>query len=38
MSKLRVAIVAPSLRMLGGQAVHSQQLIDGWAKDAEVQA
>jgi glycosyltransferase involved in cell wall biosynthesis len=38
MSKLRVAIVAPSLRILGGQAVHSQRLIDGWAKDPEVQA
>jgi L-malate glycosyltransferase len=38
MRKLRVAIVAPSLRLLGGQAVHSQRLIDGWSKDGEVEA
>jgi len=36
MPTLRVAIVAPSLRLLGGQAVHSQRLIGDWSRDGEV--
>ena len=35
---LRVAIVAASLRILGGQAVQAQRLIDGWKGDRDVQA
>ena len=35
---LRVAIVAASLRILGGQAVQAQRLIDGWKGDPDVQA
>ena len=35
---LRVAIVVASLRILGGQAVQAQRMIDGWAGDADVQA
>ena len=35
---LRVAIVAASLRILGGQAVQAQRLLDGWRHDADVEA
>ena len=35
---LRVAIVAPSLAILGGQSVQAMQLAQGWANDPEVQA
>jgi glycosyltransferase involved in cell wall biosynthesis len=35
---IRVAIVAPSLRILGGQAVQAQRLLDGWRNDAAVTA
>src|SRR5687767_4765580 len=35
---LRVAIVAASLRILGGQAVQAQRLLDGWSSDADVHA
>jgi hypothetical protein len=35
---LRVAIVAPSLRILGGQAVQARRLLDAWAPDPEVEA
>src|SRR6185436_8619472 len=38
MRKLRVAIVAPSLRILGGQAVQAQRLLDAWSNDPEVDA
>jgi len=38
MRKLRVAIVAPSLRILGGQAVQAQRLLDAWANDPEIDA
>jgi glycosyltransferase involved in cell wall biosynthesis len=38
MRKLRVAIVAPSLRILGGQAVQAQRLIDAWMNDPDVDA
>ncbi len=37
-ARLRVAIVAASLRILGGQAVQAQRLLEGWNDDAEVQA
>jgi glycosyltransferase involved in cell wall biosynthesis len=37
-SPLRVAIVAASLRILGGQAVQAQRLLDGWAADPDVHA
>jgi len=36
--RLRVAIVAPSLGILGGQAVQARRLLDGWAGDPEVEA
>jgi glycosyltransferase involved in cell wall biosynthesis len=36
--KLRVAIVAPSLRILGGQAVQADQLLRGWQNDPDVDA
>jgi glycosyltransferase involved in cell wall biosynthesis len=35
---LRVAIVAPTLGILGGQAVQARRLLDGWAGDGEVRA
>ena len=35
---LRVAIVAPSLRILGGQAVQAERLLRGWAGDRDVVA
>ena len=35
---LRIAIVAASLRILGGQAVQAQRLIDGWQGDPAVHA
>jgi len=38
MSRLRVAIVAPSLRILGGQAVAADQLLQEWRDDAAVEA
>lgn len=36
--RIRVAIVAPSLGILGGQAVQAQRLLDGWKDDPEVEA
>jgi len=36
--RLRVAIVAPSLDILGGQAVQARRLLDGWRGDPEVEA
>jgi L-malate glycosyltransferase len=36
MRKLRVALVAPSLDILGGQAVQADRLLRAWAGDAEV--
>jgi L-malate glycosyltransferase len=38
MKRLRVAIVAPSLDILGGQAVQAQRLLDGWRGDPDVDA
>jgi glycosyltransferase involved in cell wall biosynthesis len=35
---LRVAIVVASLRILGGQAVQAQRLLDGWKRDSAVEA
>ncbi|HET9830482.1 MAG TPA: hypothetical protein VFP91_02180, partial [Vicinamibacterales bacterium] len=36
--KLRVAIVAPSLRILGGQAVQAHRLLQSWENDADIEA
>jgi glycosyltransferase involved in cell wall biosynthesis len=38
MRKLRVAIVAPSLRILGGQAVQAHRLVEAWRGDPDVEA
>jgi glycosyltransferase involved in cell wall biosynthesis len=38
MAKLKVAVVAPSLRILGGQAVQADRLLRAWAGDRDVQA
>ena len=38
MRRLRVAIVAPSLRILGGQAVQADRLIRAWQGDPDVEA
>src|SRR2546421_6693143 len=38
MRKLRIAIVAPSLRILGGQAVQAQRLLDAWKHGPDVDA
>src|SRR5688572_8020368 len=35
---LRVAIVVASLRILGGQAVQAQRMLDGWKNGTEVDA
>ncbi len=37
-SKFTVAIVAPSLAILGGQAVQARRLLDAWENDPEVKA
>jgi len=37
-SKLRVAIVAPSLKILGGQAVQADHLLHAWQNDPDVYA
>ena len=37
-SVLRIAIVAPTLSILGGQAVQAQRLLDGWRNDPDVRA
>ncbi len=36
--KLRVAMVAASLRIIGGQAVQAQRLLDGWRQDPDIDA
>ncbi len=36
--RIRIAIVAASLRILGGQAVQAQRLLDGWNDDTSVAA
>jgi glycosyltransferase involved in cell wall biosynthesis len=35
---LRIAIVVASLRILGGQAVQAQRMLDGWKGDPDVEA
>jgi glycosyltransferase involved in cell wall biosynthesis len=35
---LHIAIVAASLRILGGQAVQAQRMLDGWRNDPDVHA
>jgi len=35
---IRVAIVAPSMRILGGQSVQAQRLLDGWRDDEDIEA
>ena len=37
-NRLRVAIVAPSMSILGGQAVQADRLIRAWARDSDVEA
>src|SRR5262245_6520950 len=36
--RLNIAIVAPSLGILGGQAVQAQRLLDSWRDDSEIHA
>jgi glycosyltransferase involved in cell wall biosynthesis len=36
--RLRVALIAPSLRILGGQAVQADRLLRAWHDDGEVEA
>ena len=36
--RTRIAIVAASLRILGGQAVQAQRLLDGWRDDRAIDA
>lgn len=36
--RLRVALVAPSLRILGGQAVQAERLLRAWRGDPEIEA
>jgi glycosyltransferase involved in cell wall biosynthesis len=36
--RVRVALVAASLRILGGHAVQAQRLLDGWSSDPDVEA
>jgi glycosyltransferase involved in cell wall biosynthesis len=38
MGKFRVAFVAPSLRILGGQAVQADRLLKAWQDDPDVEA
>jgi glycosyltransferase involved in cell wall biosynthesis len=37
-NKLSIAIVAPSLSILGGQAVQARRLLDAWRNDPDVDA
>src|SRR3954464_12833381 len=38
MRRLKVAVVAPSLRILGGQAVQAHRLLNAWRGDPDVDA
>ncbi len=38
MGKVRIAIVAPSLGILGGQAVQANRLVEAWRADPDVHA
>lgn len=37
-TRLRIAFVAPSLRILGGQAVQADRLLSAWKNDPEIEA
>ncbi len=37
-SRLKIAIVAPTLRILGGQAVQAHRLLQAWESDPEIEA
>jgi glycosyltransferase involved in cell wall biosynthesis len=37
-TRLRVALIAPSLRILGGQAVQADRLLGAWRDDPDVEA
>ena len=37
-SRLKIAIVAPTLRILGGQAVQAHRLLKAWESDPEIEA
>jgi L-malate glycosyltransferase len=37
-TRLKIAIVAPTLRILGGQAVQAHRLVEAWAADPEIDA
>jgi len=37
-SRLRVAVVAPTLDILGGQAVQADRLLRAWRNDPEIEA
>lgn len=37
-SRIRVALVVASLRILGGQAVQAQRMLDGWRNDPQIDA
>jgi len=36
--RLRIAIVAPTVGILGGQAIQADRLLEGWAEDPDVHA
>ena len=38
MARLKLAIVAPSLRILGGQSVQAERLLQAWRHDPDVEA
>jgi L-malate glycosyltransferase len=38
MSRLHVAVIAPSLEILGGHSVQAQRLLDGWRGDPDIEA
>jgi len=37
-SRLEIAVVAPSRRILGGQAIQAERLLDSWRDDPDVRA
>jgi hypothetical protein len=38
MSKIHIAIVAPSLGILGGEAVQADRLLTAWRNDSDIDA
>jgi L-malate glycosyltransferase len=38
MARLKIAVVAPSLRILGGQSVQAERLLQAWRSDPDVEA